>query len=532
MAYTSSLVPPFWLLVLVLISIYMMRRIVIYARLRHFPGPLWASLSNWPYTRQVARHEEHAWVAKLNATHGLLARAGPNLLVTSSPELWQHVNNKPGYRRADWYYHAARVEYGRDNVFTETDNGIHGARRRHIAPGYSGRDNEQLEEAVDEHVGQLVSLIRTRYLSTAEGVKPLNLGQKLQYTTFDIIGHVGLGAHFDLLATDSDPYEFVRSSEEGLLDASKAYAYGYWRLASLPYVGRFMMPSTSDTKGFGRLTATVYARVDERWNDPDGKPADMVKSWMRHGLSRDELRSEAIEQVVAGSETTSTALRAAMLHLATNARVAAALRREIDLAVAEGRAPSHGVISLAQTRKLPYLQAVMREVLRIWPPATNMFPRVVPPGGDTVQVAGTSHYLPAGTCVGYSAWAMHHSTDNYGPDAAIFRPERWFEPDESRLAAMVRINELVFGHGRFSCLGKSLAKIELPKIIFELMRHFDIALLRPTAPDVWKYRNCIGVFVIDSLWVQVTERTPLPLELEEKAAEMHKTGHVSDMLAS
>jgi hypothetical protein len=49
-----------------------------------------------------------------------------------------HVNNKPGYKRSDWYYKAARIEYRRDNVFSETDNAKHERRRKQMAPGYDG----------------------------------------------------------------------------------------------------------------------------------------------------------------------------------------------------------------------------------------------------------------------------------------------------------------------------------------------------------------------------------------------------------
>jgi cytochrome P450 len=66
---------------------------------------------------------------------GPVARIAPGLLITSSPELWAHVNNHPGYKRSDWYYHAARVEYRRDNVFTQTDNEKHARRRKQMAPG-------------------------------------------------------------------------------------------------------------------------------------------------------------------------------------------------------------------------------------------------------------------------------------------------------------------------------------------------------------------------------------------------------------
>jgi len=46
-----------------------------------------------------------------------------------------HVNNKPGYKRSDWYYNAARIEYRRDNVFSQTDNEKHERRRKQMAPG-------------------------------------------------------------------------------------------------------------------------------------------------------------------------------------------------------------------------------------------------------------------------------------------------------------------------------------------------------------------------------------------------------------
>ena len=48
-----------------------------------------------------------------------------------------HVNNKPGYKRSDWYYNAARIEYRRDNVFSQTDNEKHERRRKQMAPGVS-----------------------------------------------------------------------------------------------------------------------------------------------------------------------------------------------------------------------------------------------------------------------------------------------------------------------------------------------------------------------------------------------------------
>jgi len=45
------------------------------------------------------------------------------------------VNNKPGYKRSEWYYSATRIEYRKDNVFSQTDNAKHDQRRKQMAPG-------------------------------------------------------------------------------------------------------------------------------------------------------------------------------------------------------------------------------------------------------------------------------------------------------------------------------------------------------------------------------------------------------------
>lgn len=68
---------------------------------------------------------------------GPIARVAPNILITSSPDVWAHVNNTAGYKRSDWYYNAVRIEHRRDNIFSQTDNAKHDLRRKQMAPGVS-----------------------------------------------------------------------------------------------------------------------------------------------------------------------------------------------------------------------------------------------------------------------------------------------------------------------------------------------------------------------------------------------------------
>ncbi|KAL9941557.1 hypothetical protein ACHAQF_006947 [Verticillium nonalfalfae] len=457
-------------LVAALFVLYLARTVIAWAKLRQFTGPRWTGVSNIPHGKAALSEKCHEWYAKVSKEHGPIARIAPGILLTSSPEVWAHVNRQAGYKRSEWYYNACRVEYRRDNVFTQSDNAKHEQRRKQMAPGYSGRENPGLEASIDERLEDLLKLVRTKYISTPDRIVPMDLAKKVQFFTLDVISAVGLGKTFGMLAADEDVDSYLQSSEEGLAAANAAWALGASWLAQSPVLGRFIAPSPRDNNGFGKMMATCFRFVDERVARGDtDKRSDMLASFIRHGLRDDELKSEALEQIIAGSDTTAGAIRGALLLVMTNPRVYALLQKEIDAAVREGRAPAvgNGLISQAQAKELPFLQAVVRESLRVRTPVANLFPRDVPAGGDTVVVDGERIALPGGVCIGYSAYAMHRDEALYGDDAQAFRPERWFEDDKDKLAAMVRTNDMVFGDGRFTCLGKPVAQMEMAKTIFE-----------------------------------------------------------------
>lgn len=357
---------------------------------------------------------------------------------------------------------------------------------------YSGRENLDLEIAIDDRVQELIQVIRSKYISTRDKIVPMDLSQKIQFFTLDVISSVGLGQTFGMLRSDYDVDQYLQSSEEGLSALQFALALGLGRLAQAPIIGWFVAPSPKTNNGFGKMMATCFRYVDERAASSTDKRSDMLASFIRHGLTGEELRSEALEQIIAGSDTTAGAIRGALLHIMTNLRVYNRLRKETDDAVSKGIAPpaDSRPISAAEAKKLPYLQAVVREALRVWPPVANIFSRDTPAGGDTVTLEdGTSVYLPGGVCIGYAAYAMHRSKETYGEDANAFRPERWFESDPDKLTAMTRTNDLMFGYGRFQCPGKPVAQLELAKTIFEVCATSGVISLKPPKPPSFQISN-------------------------------------------
>ena len=111
----------------------------------------------------------------------------------------------------------------------------------------------------------------------------------------------------------------------------------------------------------------------------------------------------------------------------------------------------------------------------MWPPVVGLMSKVVPAGGAMIL----GKFVPGGTGIGYSAWALHRKKETFGSDAEILRPERWLSG--SGVVEMNKTVDLVFGYGKNACLGKPIAQMEMRKTVAELMRRFDISIVRPEA---------------------------------------------------
>jgi cytochrome P450 len=156
-------------------------------------------------------------------------------------------------------------------------------------------------------------------------------------------------------------------------------------------------------------------------------------------------------------------MRTTLLYIISQPLVYFKLQSEIDMAERNHHL-SKPVIRDTEARQLPYLQACIKEGLRIWPPVTGLMEKEVPPQGDVIH----GKFIPGGTHIGYCAWGMHRSKAVFGEDSDMYRPERWLEARGEELHRMEKVFELVFGYGRFYCLGKTVALIELNKVFVEV----------------------------------------------------------------
>lgn len=181
-----------------------------------------------------------------------------------------------------------------------------------------------------------------------------------------------------------------------------------------------------------------------------------------HPMGQAELTAEALTQLIAGSDTTSNSSCAITYYLAQNPEAQGKLQKELDEAAGLDDNP---VLSYDQVKALPYLEACINEGLRLHSTSSLGLPRLVPEGG--LDVLGR-HY-EEGTVLSVPSYTIHREEKTWGEDYEAYRPERWFEIDQTKIQKCFN----PFSYGPRACVGKNLATMELQMIIGTVARRFD-----------------------------------------------------------
>ncbi|KAJ4164833.1 hypothetical protein LMH87_006488 [Akanthomyces muscarius] len=351
------------------------------------------------------------------------------------------------------------------------------------------------EAAMDRQIRSFLSLLETKYTSADSETRPVDMAEKTQFLALDIIGDISIGKPFGYLEQDRDLYNYneINMSSLPVMTFVSVLPGITDVLHKWPF--RLALPKEGDQVGFGRLMKFVTKSVEAGMRRSDTKEGGLVHNQVHNGLTKDDMIQQGFVTIIAGSNSTAHTVRMTLLSIIAAPWAFKALQSEID----EGSTGSHDPISWREIQQLPYLQAVVKEGLRMWPPVSGLGFKRVPPGGEHIN----GYFVPGGTEIGQAFLAVGRSKQIWGADADIFRPDRWLCASPVELKRMNHAVDTHFGGGKFSCLGKPIAMMELNKTVYELMKRFDMSIINPDKP----MKSKASIFVCDTdFWVTLRRR--------------------------
>lgn len=309
--------------------------------------------------------------------------------------------------------------------------------------------------------------------------------------TLDIIGEAGMGRSFHSVDNpENELYKaystvFHRSSREQALSMLKTLLRDAI-VSRAPYLAQFFAADANHpvVKAIRLIRGTCRELIAdgrnsmekklETINDLVFKPTTTKENMLLSAVSSEafsdeELVNQVMTFLLAGHESTASTLTMAVYYLCKHVDVQCRLREEIRNHILS---PTLGLeISANDIRSLPYLGAVVEEVMRLAP--------AVPISGR-VTVAEThigQQVIPKGTTVLLASAAVNTSKKIWGEDALSFAPERWLT--DGRVPKSPYAN-MTFLHGPRSCMGKDFARSTFACVLAAWVGRFELSLEDPT----------------------------------------------------
>ncbi|KAL9076204.1 MAG: hypothetical protein Q9157_003761 [Trypethelium eluteriae] len=406
------------------------------------------------------------------------------------------------------------VKTAMESLFALSNHKDHAQRRKMLSRPYNASNVAKLEPFIDSHISHWLSRLSELYAETSE---PFDIASWASYLAFDVISDIAFGAPLGFIAAATDIGDLIRGLHTGwalfgfLARAYPLKAYlsrSSWLLRKLGLV-----PSRDANIGFGILLRTRDRVLRERLAalraGAQPERQDLLQAILD---ARDEedrplppgvVKQETLNILIAGAETTGTALQSLLQFLIDEPSVYERVTAEIRNASAKGHlsdpAPTPAEVQL----HCPLFTACLRETLRLRPPLPGTFPRLVSPPGLVLPLSSGEQSVPPGFEVTANVLVVGRDKTLYGDDAEVWRPDRWLEASDEQVREWLRF-QFVFGYGARLCLGKDIAMAELLKATTELLRRFDVR--RAGGEERWTVRGGVGWW--EDLRVKLIPVTP------------------------
>lgn len=437
-----------------------MKAQIIYAFLfspvRHVPGPWWARVSRLPLMLATFQRRRSKYATSLLQRYGAVVVIAPDHVHTTDSTAMKTIYNRRSLKTS--FYAGMGSWKGVTSTLGFVDYASAAPTRNNLIQCFQNNNLSTLTQNMSSHIAEFCDILRKRNREDIDGVVLFRL------LALDIVTDVLWGERKTLLSdmTEETPAFLRRFHAFSSYNAMKSFIPG------LDAFVRWVGPANwkqlrQDCSDMDVTAKEALKRWEVREEHHDRDVLSMLKSMNdaeeeRKRIPNSHIPAYMVEMLAAGSSTTSHTATFFCYELARHPEEAEKLRKELEAAF-----PDKNSIDETQTMHLPYLDAVLRETMRMTPMIPGPLPRYL---GDPIEVDG--HRVPAGVVASTAACDQGRLASIF-PEPEVWRPERWLHATDE-----MNLNWTPFGYGSRSCPGSNLAMTELKYMLGTIFRLFRV----------------------------------------------------------
>ncbi|KAH9477825.1 Cytochrome P450 monooxygenase orf5 [Psilocybe cubensis] len=460
----STVLPLFWTTLATSIVAY---RLSPWHTLASYPGPLLCKITQFYGAFRSLGGKQHLYYQQLHDKYGDFVRVGPNELSISDANAIEPLYGSNGAAKGQFWDGRFPPKDPVKPLIALRDKTEHTRRRRPWTRGFSTNALKGYEELIVKRSRQLVDL-----LSSKKGVT--NLTEYISYFAYDIMSDLAFGGGSDLLGHGDATglWHMMEAGQQNAIFMSRVPWLGilFFRLPFVAGEIKAFRVYARERAGIRKKEGSRYKDIFHHLVDEDGVGSER--------LTTAEVTSDGGLAIIAGSDTTSSALSHFFYFLLCSPNAYKRVQAEVDEL-------GDDVLDTSKHARMTYLTAAINETLRLFPPILSGSHRTEYKGNGGRMLG--SHYLPEGSSAFIPTYTIQRDPRNFSPATDSFYPERWLpEAQRRELEPKVFGNPLEYIHnasafipfsmGPSNCAGKNLAYLEMRMVICMIMHQLDLKL--------------------------------------------------------
>nr|KMM65752.1 hypothetical protein CPAG_02095 [Coccidioides posadasii RMSCC 3488] len=441
-----------------------------------FPGPRIAKFTRWWMRWKQWKGNDKHEILLLHRKYGPTVQLGPREVSFCHADALPQIYSGPRGLDAGESLLAFQ-NYASENVVTTLDADLHAVRRKMVVGLYTGPAvaAPAFQAGFKIYIEQFMRIIEER--AVAAPCRTVDVSSWLRWLVADIIIHYIYGEkdHPNMLINEESRkiYKGLLITTADILCQPFVTFLGWFpRISTL--FQRLFGPDEIGTFGMKRVEAVLSANSETKEHSITHLQ-HLTSTLKKNGPSRvlpgkNFIASDCLDHFIAGYFAPGDLLAALMWELSApeNRIYQDKLRHELhDAGILPGKYPDPSLV-----QRLPYLDCVLREVLRLHLPLPFGLPRTVKQGQNVV-VLGTK--IPAGTTIHSQGYCLHRDPDAF-QEPERWNPERWNIPITSPKYREMQRMFWPFGSGARMCSGKNVAWAELRLITARVYSTYQTAL--------------------------------------------------------